>query len=609
MYRALLCVGVGTLVTACVNQDEAGVSDFVVDQVATVEDGRPQFISGSLGNDLEQVASSFEVSAHDLELVSSETDELGMRHDKYRQKRFGLPVVGGDMRVHSEDGLIMAALTPAWPESFAQPEAASVSQNKAAEIALAETNGGVTVEDTELVYLVPSDGSGQKLSWRSRVRGEQNDGLPIDDFVFVDATTAELVDRHPQIHTARNRRTYDANNTSSITGTLVRVEGSATLGDAAVDAAHDNAGVTYDCYAELFNRDSYDNNGATLRSTAHHRVKYNNAFWNGSRMVYGDGDGTLMTSLSLSQEVVTHELTHAVTEFTSGLVYQNQSGALNEAWSDIFGAVCEIWNENGINSTTWVLGEDSWTPNTPGDGLRYMDDPTTDGSSTDYYPERYTGTQDNGGVHWNSGIANLAFVLAVEGGTHPRGKTNIQVPAIGVKKAGRIFYRAGAQYMGSNTNFAGARAATIQAAEDLYDSDTVAAIQTAWAAVGVGTAPNTPPGNGNGGGGSSNCQGTLQNGQPVSLSGVQGQQFAHTICIPNSASNVTIRISGGFGDADLYVREGSTPTLTNWDYRPYRTGNNETVNLPSGSKGEWRIMVNGYSSFQSASLWVTWSGG
>ena len=183
------------------------------------------------------------------------------------------------------------------------------------------------------------------------------------------------------------------------------------------------------------------------------------------------------------------------------------------------------------------------------------------------------------------------------------------MPAIGVKKAGRIFYRAGAQYMGSNTNFAGARAATIQAAEDLYDSDTVAAIQTAWAAVGVGTAPNTPPGNGNGGGGSSNCQGTLQNGQPVSLSGVQGQQFAHTICIPNSASNVTIRISGGFGDADLYVREGSTPTLTNWDYRPYRTGNNETVNLPSGSKGEWRIMVNGYSSFQSASLWVTWSGG
>src|SRR5690606_30254959 len=139
--------------------------------------------------------------------------------------------------------------------------------------------------------------------------------LPVVDDVFVDAVRGGIADRHPHIHTARNRLTYDANNASTLNGTLVRGENDPATGDQVADSAHQFAGLTYDCYQEHFGRDSYNNSGASLRSVVHYGQSYNNAFWNGSRMVYGDGDGNLTISLALSQDVVTHELTHAVTEY------------------------------------------------------------------------------------------------------------------------------------------------------------------------------------------------------------------------------------------------------------------------------------------------------
>src|SRR5207248_565890 len=138
------------------------------------------------------------------------------------------------------------------------------------------------------------------------------------------------------------------------------------------------------------------------------------------------------------------------------LTYSNESGAINEAMSDIHGEVIESWQRGngdvaaGVTSDTWKVGEVIWTPNTPGDALRYMNNPTQDGSSADYYPERYTGTSDNGGVHSNSGIANLAFYLLSQGGTHPRSKTTVQVPGIGIAKAAQIFYRANTHYLTAN---------------------------------------------------------------------------------------------------------------------------------------------------------------
>ncbi|MEW4368051.1 peptidase M4 family protein, partial [Aliikangiella maris] len=168
------------------------------------------------------------------------------------------------------------------------------------------------------------------------------------------------------------------------------------------------------------------------------------------------------------------------------------SGALNEAWSDIFGVTIESYR-NGTTSSSWLLGDGLY--NTPGKALRYMNNPTKDGRSKDWYPERYTGTLDNGGVHWNSGIGNLAYVLLVDGGTHPRNKSNAQVPSIGMAKAEKIFYRAATTYMNQNTNFSGARTATANAANDLYGAAEKTAVETAWCAVGVGSCPtgNPPP--------------------------------------------------------------------------------------------------------------------
>jgi Zn-dependent metalloprotease len=226
-----------------------------------------------------------------------------------------------------------------------------------------------------------------------------------------------------------------------------------------------------------------------LNAVAHYSQNYNNAFWDGTEMIYGDGDGVLMSPLSLALDVVAHELTHAVTQYTSALVYQNQPGALNEAMSDILGSSCEAWKAGGVSSKTWMIGEDIWKPATPGEAMRYMNNPTKDGVSSDYYPERYLGTKDKGDVHWNSGIANLAYYLVVQGGRHPRAKTNFTVTGIGIDKARAIFYRADSQYLSSNSAFADARAATAQAAADLYSAAEVSTVNWAWATVGVGDAP------------------------------------------------------------------------------------------------------------------------
>ena len=178
------------------------------------------------------------------------------------------------------------------------------------------------------------------------------------------------------------------------------------MADPVVNTNYDHLGTVYNCYSSLFGRDSINNAGATLISTVHHRVKYVNAFWDGTQMVYGDGDNVTATNLANSLDVTAHELTHAVTDNESDLIYSGESGGLNESMSDIFGAVCE-WYGDGkvVSARTWLIGDDVWTPATPGDALRYMANPTQDGVSLDYYPDYASGVD----VHYSSGISNLAF--------------------------------------------------------------------------------------------------------------------------------------------------------------------------------------------------------
>jgi len=275
--------------------------------------------------------------------------------------------------------------------------------------------------------------------------------------------------------------TYDAKNRTSLPGTLWADADNvfnATYDRAAV-SAHVNAAKTYDFYKNTYGRNSFDNAGARLNSTVHYSTNYNNAFWDGTKMVYGDGDGTTFVALSGALDVVAHELTHAVTEYTAGLVYQNESGAINEAVSDIMGTVAEYTVGSNFD---WLVGEDIYTPGVSGDALRSMSNPAAYGDP-DHYSKRYTGTQDNGGVHTNSGIVNKAAYLLGNGGTF----YNVSVTGIGVPKLGAIYYRALNVYLTPNSNFSSLRAAVVQSAKDLYGSTSAEATAAAksFDAVGV----------------------------------------------------------------------------------------------------------------------------
>ncbi|MGF7015290.1 M4 family metallopeptidase [Ornithinibacillus bavariensis] len=261
--------------------------------------------------------------------------------------------------------------------------------------------------------------------------------------------------------------------------------------DPAAVSAHVNAGKVYDYYKRVFNRDSLDNNGMKLISTVHVGEKWNNAGWNGKQMIYGDGDGQLMISTSGGMDVIGHEMTHGVITHTADLIYEGESGALNESLADIMGSFIE----NKTGDDLWLLGEDIYTPNIPGDGLRDMKDPgsvplsgyTETGYYPDHYNDRYLGEKDNGGVHINSSINNKAAHLITEGGTH----YGVTVNGIGKQKAEKIFYRTLTHYLTASSNFSDMRQAAVQAARDLYPdrngepSVEVQAVMAAYDAVGV----------------------------------------------------------------------------------------------------------------------------
>jgi hypothetical protein len=421
--------------------------------------------------------------------------------------------------------------------------------------------------------------------------------------IYADAKTGDLVLRAPQIHRARNRATYNGNSTSTLPGTLVLSESSGSTSDTAISTAHAHAATSYDYYSSVHSRDSFNNAGAQIRTTVHHRVNYNNAFWNGSQLVYGDGDGTQFYMLGNALDVGAHELTHAVTTYSANLTYSNESGALNEGTSDIMAAAVEAWKDGSVSSDTWKVGEDITTPGTAGDALRYMNDPVADGSSYDYYPTRYTGSADNGGVHLNSGIANLAFKLMVTGGTHPRGKTTVNVTPLSttattsINMGAKIWYRALTVYMTSTTNFAGARTATANAATDLYGATAAATVNQAWDAVGV-------PGGSSGG-----TVTTLTNGVAVTgISASTGSWKHYKIAVPSGQASLAIVMSGGTGDGDMYVKRGAQPTSSSYDYRPYLNGNNESVNVTNPVAGDWYISIYAYSTFSGVTLKATYSG-
>ncbi|NVJ24224.1 MULTISPECIES: M4 family metallopeptidase [Myxococcus] len=544
---------------------------------------------------LARVAPLFKVKPEQLFLKKAYVGFDGDAHFRYGVRINGVEVMGAELRLHARDGQVFAANGDARGDLPAL-EGTTVSSELAVEQALkdkASPADATLVGKPELVYW--RDGGQLLLAYSLRMKGESQKGEPVDDTVLVNARSGDVFERFTHIHNALNRRVYDGNQGPGLPGTMSRMEGDPPVLDPVVNAAYDNTGAVWRCYKELFNRDSYDNAGAALITTVHHRVNYVNAFWDGTQMVFGDGDGTTASILPYAIDITAHELTHAVTEYESNLIYSGESGGLNEAISDIFGAVCE-WHSEGkvINEGTFMMGEDVWTPHIPGDALRYLYNPRLDGSSLDDYADYSSGVD----VHYSSGIANLAFYLLSQGGTHPRFPTRPAVTGIGIEKAARIVYKANADLLTASSSFEAAKVATEQAAIQLgYDAATVASVTAAWKAVQVGVVilpPDAPP---------------LERNAPVVTSGTRGAKKYFRGEVPEGATNLRFALSGGTGDADLYVRFGTPPTTSLYDCRPYTSGNNEACAFATPTPGTWWVMLNGFTDYANASLVITFQGG
>ncbi|MDZ8238571.1 MAG: M4 family metallopeptidase [Nostoc sp. ChiQUE01a] len=283
----------------------------------------------------------------------------------------------------------------------------------------------------------------------------------------------------------KQRTIYDAKSGQQLPGTLVRSEGDPPSSDVAVNEAYDAAGATYDLFYEIFDRNSIDDKGLRLDSTVHYGVKYDNAFWNGDQMVYGDGDGELFQRFTISIDVIGHELAHGVTQYEAGLQYYGEPGALNESFSDVFGALVKQKTKNQTaQEADWIIGEGLLAPTVKGVGIRSMkapgtayDDPVLGKDpQPGHMKDKYTGVEDNAGVHINSGIPNRAFYLAA-----------VEIGGYAWEKAGKIWYIALRDRLRAKADFKKAANVTIQIAGELYgnDSNEQKAVQNAWQKVGV----------------------------------------------------------------------------------------------------------------------------
>ncbi len=496
-----------------------------------------------------------------LQAFHSSHNELGS-HLHYLQLYKGIPIIGAEYILHERNGAVWHAngqlvhglqmnVTPALGEHAALQAAlrqigaeAYMWQDQANEAFLQRERGDASATFYPKGELKLTSGKAEisadnmKLVYRFDIYAAKPVGRY---YVDVDAKTGEIVNQITRIHdvdfggsgaslyngtvamtvdqvsgssyrlqengnTVRGAdiRTFNMNNGTNYTAATNFTSTSANgPWDGAGVSAHWGAEATYDYYFAKHGRNSLDNAGFTLLSYVHTNLigmgypNNVNAFWDGSRMTYGDGDGVNYFPL-VCLDVVGHELSHGVTEFSSNLIYQNESGALNESFSDIFGNAVEFFRENpgvesGLPSAGWRVGEDM---SASGQGIRNMQNPNQFSDPDTYQGSFwYTGTGDNGGVHINSGVQNFWFYLLVEGGS---GTNDVgyayNVTGLGLTDAARIAYTNNNSFLTSNSNYDAARSGAIAAAEGLFGAGSQQALSTAeaWLAVGVGTIPQLP---------------------------------------------------------------------------------------------------------------------
>lgn len=468
-----------------------------------------------------------------LKVKNIQKDKLGMTHVRFNQAINGVNVEGSEVVVHFNKDNEVVSVNGRINQSIADnavDTTASLSSDAALKTALSSVNAPeeLTYEPTSELVILPFEGENH-TAFKVNVNFMGDE--PGNWFVFVDANSGKVIDKynglmhademktqngagkgvhgeHRELHITQVKEpnagtkfaladyshenlegivTYDAkNDNTSSNDTLYVGNSAAFIGDydrALVDA-HYNSEKVYEYYLNEHGRNSLDGEGMAIISKVHYGTNYNNASWNGRWMTYGDGDGVFMTSLSAGLDVAAHEMTHGVITNSANLVYRNQSGALNESFADVFGAL--------VDDSDWEMGEDIMAPAAKADGvnvLRSLSNPnsvivsnverrsysTNGGVYPDHMDEFYNmpTSVDGGGVHVNSSITNhAAYLIGQE---------------IGREKLGQIYYRALTVYLTSNSDFSDARQAIVQSATDLYgeSSEEVAAANSGFDAVGI----------------------------------------------------------------------------------------------------------------------------
>ncbi|MCW2736608.1 M4 family metallopeptidase [Nocardioides sp.] len=468
-------------------------------------------------------------------------DPDGSSHVRFERTLDGLRVVGGDLVVHRDaangwDGVSQTLSSPlALGTRAAVHETAALRTVLTRNARTAAVRGDDEAEASELV--VDATGATPRLAWEVLTGGTQADGTPSRLATYVDARTGMVIRSEQQIvnvdgqgqtlysgtvplqvsgsgssytlkdATRGGTYTTDLNNkTDSVlcqlfgsgcaTGTTftstTTTFGNGTNADRATAGADAQYGsnVTWDYFKAVHGRNGIWNDGRGSFNRVHYGSGYVNAFWDGTKMTYGDGDGTDFGPL-VSLDVAGHEMSHGVTENSAGLTYSGESGGLNEATSDIFGTLVEFHAANASDPADYLIGEEFDLKNHA--GFRRMDRPSSDGSSLDCW----SSTAKDVDVHYSSGIGNHFFYLLAEGSgattiggvAHSSATCNgSTVTGIGRDAAAKIWYRALTVYMTSGTTYAGARTATLNAARDLYGAGSVQqnTVSAAWSAVSVG---------------------------------------------------------------------------------------------------------------------------
>ncbi|MGW3497682.1 M4 family metallopeptidase [Streptomyces sp. NPDC001020] len=473
-------------------------------------------------------------------------DADGSQHVRYDRTYRHLPVLGGDFIVHLTSNSSYHSADRAVSRAISVPTTTpAVKAPKAAELAAAAlrtTHAGTSLRNvTAKPQLVVDALHGDpRLAWRTNAVGQDSLGNPVARTVLTDARTGSQIDAWDSIETATgdgqslysgtvplettqsgstyqlkdptrgNTYTGDAQNKTDLCilgicfsrapATLFTDSdnqwGSGTTSDrssAAVDAQY-GTNETWDYYKNVHGRNGIAGDGKGSYNRVHYGSNYNNAFWDDSCfcMTYGDGDGTTFGPL-VALDVAGHEMSHGVTSKTAALTYSGESGGLNEATSDILGTLVEWYANNPSDLGDYLIGEKIVRSGFGKSALRYMDQPSKDGNSANYW----SSSVGNLDVHYSSGVANhFAYLLAEGSGAKTINGVSYNSPTyngstvtgIGRDKLGQIWYRALTVYMTSSTNYAGARTATLNAAKDLYGAGSTEynAVAAAWSAVNVG---------------------------------------------------------------------------------------------------------------------------